>query len=143
MSKPCSSCGKLASLETGEPEVESLEIDDGVVTATVHLMKTSACCGDDMKEYTYELEESLMDPLEEHILESHKELTQMGEAMDYDVFSVEEGSCEVTEQGGSRYAKSYTGVELQITVKCEQDDCDWEFAYTLFGSVPNGSFEEV
>jgi hypothetical protein len=143
MSKPCSSCGKLASLEVGEPEVESLDINDGVVTAFVHLVKTSACCGEDMKEYTYEIEESLMGPLEDHILESHKELSQMGEAMDFDGFSVEEGSCEVTEQGGSRYTKSYTGIELQITVKCDVDDCDWSFDYTLFESTPNGNFEEM
>ena len=57
MPRPCGGCNKLASLETQEPEISDLEIDDkGHITASARIERLSACCNELMKEAELELE---------------------------------------------------------------------------------------
>lgn len=57
MPTPCPSCNKFPSLEPGDVEVNDLEInEDGTVTGSVRIALTSACCGDEMREYTFSVE---------------------------------------------------------------------------------------
>ena len=95
MPSPCPSCSKLCSLETAEPEVNDLEMDaDGQVSASARVARTSACCGEEMKEFTYELTDDRSADLTKHEQEFHN-----GEKQEY---TIDEDSSEVDESGGSR-----------------------------------------
>ena len=103
MSK-CPSCNKFAGLETQEPEVQSIDIDEtGHVSAEVRLVRVSTCCGDEMKEAYFSLEVDV--GVDEHTGEGHE-------------LQVEEESTDIIEEGGGRYAKSYYGVQVSATVTC-------------------------
>src|SRR4051812_44257346 len=54
---PCPSCNKFASLSPGDGEVEldDFSAADCEITGTVRFVLTSGCCGDEMKEYTFEV----------------------------------------------------------------------------------------
>src|SRR5690242_2833252 len=58
MPTPCPSCTKFAALNPSDDlEVEDLEInEDGLITGQVRFVLTSDCCGDEMKEYTFDIE---------------------------------------------------------------------------------------
>jgi hypothetical protein len=100
----CPACNKFAGLDTNEPEVNFVDIDDGGhVTADVRLVRVSSCCNEEMKEATFTLEADV--DVTQHQGEGH-ELT------------AEEGSVDVIEEGGHRYAKSYHGVQLTVNVTC-------------------------
>ena len=63
MPTPCPGCNKFPSVEPDEIEVEDLEInEDGVVTGSAHLVLKSECCGEEMKEYTFEMEHQVEIP---------------------------------------------------------------------------------
>lgn len=101
----CPDCNKFVSMENGEPEVNSVEVDsEGHVNAEVHLTRNCAECSTELKDYTFELE---ADP-DEEFMAAHK-----GHALD-----VDEGDCSVDESGGGRYAKNIISVSLVATVKC-------------------------
>ena len=107
----CPDCQKFVSLEMSDPEVESCEIDiDGVITATVRIVRVCTECGNEMKEATLEMEytpnEDEVKIVEEHQGDAH-ELT------------VEDGyEVENLEQSGGRYAKSFFGATLSVSVRC-------------------------
>lgn len=93
----CPDCNKFVSLENGEPEEQSLEIEhhDGnifVVNGEFRLARTCADCGAELKEasFLFEFETEL-----EGVMEEERENV-----------SVEADGVEVNESGGGRYAKN-------------------------------------
>lgn len=123
----CQNCNKFSALEFQEPELESfdvaLELDpesgdlEVVATASVRLVRTSECCGDEMK--TADLE------LEEQLVISRVEIADHLDEVD-GVWSWKAGheatsdndDPEQLEEGGGRYAKSYFGAQVSYRVTC-------------------------
>lgn len=107
----CPSCNKFAALEMQEPEVNELSFDSEsrMVTADVRILRNSECCGDEMKEYTFNVEEEVGQEIADKmdaILKDDPEAE----------FDVEEGSVEILEEGGGRYRKSYFGFTLSANI---------------------------
>lgn len=104
----CPDCSKFVSMDSEtEPEVDNLEIDaEGHITASVRIQNNCADCGTTLKEGSFDVESDL----DATILEAHK-----GEGHE---LSVETSSSERTQEGGGRYAKSYYGAKLEVTVEC-------------------------
>lgn len=112
MSNRCPSCGLLASLDMGEIEELSADIsrdkiDNGITTATIsgsfRIVRTSSCCGDEIKEAIIDLETEIK--IEGHTNED---------------CALEFGGSDLSpiEEGGGRYKKSYFGVEWTPEIIC-------------------------
>lgn len=114
----CQSCNLLCGLDTQEPEIEDSDLtstyDEGSkehtldITATIKIMRQSACCGEDTKEYTFEVEGTFT--VNGHEGEDHE-------------FELDEGMIELTEKSGGRYKKSYIGFHWSpsVTCSCKQE----------------------
>jgi hypothetical protein len=110
MAQLCPSCNKFAGLEMNDPEVNSLDLNDRTIEAEVRIVRVSTCCNDEMKEYTFNTEMELPDEIADKMTAIQKD--------DPDAtFDVEEGSLDQVEEGGGRYAKSYYGYTLTVSVK--------------------------
>lgn len=112
----CPSCNLFASLEMGEVEVDSLEVEHTApgkdetthvytVTGNVRIVRTSACCGDEMKEANFDLEVTVEVEADE--------LPKGADPTECEAESTNEGTIE---EGGGRYAKSFYGAEVEGTV---------------------------
>ena len=110
MAQTCPSCNKFAGLEMQDPEVNDLSLEEETVTAEVRIYRNSACCNDEMKEYTFNTEQELPDVIVKK-MEAIKAKDPEAE------FEVEEGSVDQVEEGGSRYKKSYYGYTLNAVIK--------------------------
>ena len=108
----CPSCNKFAALEMQDPEMENLEINGTIVSCSVRIVRSSECCGDEIKEATLEMEEEI-DPstFEGHLDDKH-------EPLEGHELEVEEKSVDQLEEGGGRYKKSYFGAEVTYSVSC-------------------------
>lgn len=118
----CPSCNKFAGLESQDPEVdEEFDAESGQVTASARLVRNSSCCGDEMKEASFEFEEAMP----EEIVQAHQ-----GEGHELEA----DFSSEAIEEGGGRYAKSYFGVQIDVTVRCscqkQEDDPLWNHQFS-------------
>lgn len=111
----CPSCNKFASLDfqdIDEPDLEvTHEYDEAskvhtyAVTGELRIVRSSSCCGDEMKEYNFEVSGE--------VDFNHDELP---EDTDWDDCEVSVTSMDQVEEGGGRYAKSYFGATLSFTV---------------------------
>lgn len=126
----CPDCNKFVSMELGEPEVDSIEVEDadydesgkgtGKVVCSVRVFRACADCGTELKEATLELEgEFELPPKDEAKAETE------GEEAEH-AFEVEETSIDQIEEGGGRWKKSYFGAEVFYTVTC---GCGCEFSH--------------
>lgn len=71
----CPGCQKFASLELGDAEVDSEEVqEDGAYTAEIRVVRTSACCGEEMKEARFTIEGDVAEELADHIRAKHPDL---------------------------------------------------------------------
>lgn len=52
----CPDCNKFVSYEEAEPEVEDVNVEDGIITATVRIVNTCGECGTELTEFTFDLE---------------------------------------------------------------------------------------
>ena len=147
MPRPCSQCNKLASLENQEPEVSDLEVsgdENGFnVSCSVRIVRVSACCGDEMKETTMELQ------TESKWSEFTGGVVHDGEGHE---LSVDEDSSEITERTqnkdrhgrpikSARYMTSYIGAQVTARVKCECGE--FEETVDLSDDVAASSFDEM
>lgn len=145
MSNRCPSCEKFVGLEAGEPEVQSSEVDEtGLVTVEVRFVLTCQDCGEEMKETTFNFEET-PEGLLEHI-EAHNE------AGDTDfTLSLEEPSFEAEDRYENkdrhgkpiknyRYMKHMWGVRGTATVECT---CEKSFSVELFDELPASALDEL
>lgn len=100
----CPNCNKFVSLELGEPELQDISYDRGVVTISVRIVRTCADCGEELKEAILDMEHQC-------------EIPEEYQSAD---LGVEEDGIESTEEGGGRYKKSYFGAI--VTFKVTTDD---------------------
>lgn len=109
MPTPCPSCNKFCRLELQEPEIDNLEIsevdDNGTVyiSSTIRIVRNSECCGDEMKEYTFDNEFAV---------------TVVGHRGKKCELSIDDGSIDAFEESGSRYAKNFYGFSWTPEVTC-------------------------
>lgn len=115
----CPSCNKFAALEMQDPEVNSVEleltegengiVENATVSVEVRILRNSECCGDEMKEYTFNTDADVSDEIVEKMNEIRKTDPEAG-------FEAEEDGCDSTEEGGHRYKKSFYGYTLTVKI---------------------------
>jgi hypothetical protein len=143
----CPSCNKFAAYDTSnEPEVDlSVESELGsktvftepgvgdevedpdkavaTITGTVHIYLTSECCGDELKEANFDLEQEL-------------EVTRAeGCTCDLTELDAEVDTAEITDRNEKkttrpRYQKRFFGAQVNVTVSCScgktKESFDWQ-----------------
>lgn len=109
----CQNCNKFTALNFEEPEEAELSLDGTTINASVRIVRTSECCGDEMKEATLEMSDELPDSA----LDGH--VNANGEPLDDDhELEVECDGVDQVEEGGGRFAKSYFGATVHYSVRC-------------------------
>ena len=116
MASQCPSCYKLCGLEMQDPEVNEVSLDDESQTVTydVRIVRNSACCGDEMKEATFqgdvEIPSDLLAKMDA-IKKKHPDVE----------FEAQDAGVTELEEGGSRYKKSYFGFSLTVAIVANVD----------------------
>jgi len=100
-----------------DPEVNDITLDaeSNQVTADVRIVRNSACCGDEMKEYSFNTEADIPEDLVAKMDAVRKDDPEAE-------FEVTESACDQLEEGGSRYAKSYYGYTLTVAIMHGKDE---------------------
>jgi len=87
-----------------------LSEDGETVSVEVRIVRNSACCGDEMKEYTFNTDAEVPSDL----------LATMEAGWKKDPpaeYTAEEDSVDQLEEGGHRYKKSYFGYTMAVAIK--------------------------
>jgi hypothetical protein len=136
----CPDCNKFVGLETQDPEVDGLEVNDSsdsnavAVTGTVRIVRACADCGTEMKEASFDID-----------TEVEIEGWQSGDK--FDGLEIEETSIESTESGGGRYAKNMIGykLDLKVTGKLARGGkkIDFEAEDSVEDSLQASAFDEM
>lgn len=130
----CPDCQKFVSLEMQEPEDVELEMqkdDTGVqIHMTCRIVRTCAECGQEMKEATLEVEETILwDDFDKNPALKEQE------------FTIEEDGVESIEEGGHRYAKSYYGAQVNYSIRDEEGNV--VHSGSVADKVPASSMDEM
>jgi hypothetical protein len=114
------------SLETAEPECRDLDVTPQTVTASITLNRNCAECGETLKTAELELEAEFQVPTQ------HQDHSLSGEVSE----------CNLIEEGGGRYAKSYFGAQVKYQITC--DDCQGQVVAsgTMSDQVAASQMEE-
>lgn len=122
----CPSCNKFAALEfqdIDEPDLEvTHEYDEETKTHTytiggeLRIVRTSECCGDEMKEAILEVSSEVI--ISNDDLLAKLKPIDPEDGPDFDDCAAEITDCSQVEEGGGRYAKSYFGPSVtgRVTV---------------------------
>ena len=124
----CPGCNKLAGLE--DPEVESLEanVDDDSVTISVHIVRNSSCCGDEIKSADLEGTTTVGHDC------PNADIIGRTVYVDGNQHEIEggfeddvEGELEGYTSGGGRYKKMMVGASGTLTATCKSCGENIEF----------------
>ncbi len=148
MANRCSSCNKLCALNTMDPEAEFNDVDVGeggiTVSATVRLVRESECCNEEVKETTFDPEESIdwekLKSVEEHFD------TKTGEPLNDDhELLIDEGDIEQTErsEGKGRGLKTFYGFSAGFTVRCACDTSKALYEGSLADDTQASHFDDL
>lgn len=129
----CPSCRHFASQELGEPECD-LDVEAGLVTGSCRIVVVSSCCGDELKESTFDVEIDLAEDFEKAIRKA-KQLSAADsvelEEWQFEITSQETENTErwqatktLTKRDGTRiekpiparYQRHFYGAEVKVTV---------------------------
>lgn len=149
----CPDCNKFVGLDFSDPELESIDVTESTVTATVRIVRTCCDCGTELKEASLELEAEFDGPdpdrcsKENHdkLLAAEKDDKAPAHACTADSgheLEVEDTSIDQIEEGGGRYAKSYFGATVSFTVKCTCG-CGFECEGTMSDKVAASGMDEM
>lgn len=146
----CPNCNKFVSLENGQPEINSLEVEYSeetfTVTADIHHDRNCADCSDVMKSIDHNEEDSVdLDKLDgfDKLTEDERKRLREGLANGSLEATVEESDCEVEESGGGRYAKNIIAVVLSYTLSVPLDDeRTLTYSGVLRAESPASGYEE-
>lgn len=128
----CPSCNKFPGLEFADPEIQSEEFDPdtGQFSADVRIVRTSSCCGDEIKEATFSFDGEMPNELlQKHQGKAH-ELTASF-------------SSDPIEEGGSRYSKSYFGATLEVTITCDCQKKEPVFEISMEDKINAAAMDEL
>lgn len=146
----CPSCNKFPSLETADPEIDEGDIvidnyGDGSfsISGDVRLVRTSACCGEEMKEaiISFEAEADHVCPKEdtEEKTADQRYFVQSVEA------STTERSQDTDRKGKKiksyRYMKTFIGADVYVTVRCSW--CGEDIGVSTSVEEQASGFEEL
>jgi hypothetical protein len=101
-----------------EPEVNEVEIQGteagcdlncATVAAEVRILRNSECCGDEMKEFTFNSEVDIPSSIVGKMQEARKTDPEVE-------FEAQEDQVEPTEKSGHRYQKSFFGFSLTVGI---------------------------
>ena len=165
MANRCPSCNKFPAYQAEEPEVESLDVDaDGVVSATVRIQVSSECCGEAMREATFENDVTIDIPdadekssptkkAVEAVVGTHDDFskpqpepgdapTEPDNEKHTHELEVEEDGVEQQDKydGKGRGQKHLYGYKLDFTVKCA--DCDFQYTGSMEDFVQFSHMDE-
>ena len=138
----CPSCNKFASYDEPQVEINSAEVQNGTLLADVRVVLNSACCGDELKDCEFQIEEDVTDL---HVCPG---LDEMPEDSEYEVESSDGTGTERRETQDKkgkpinyRYQRQYYGAEVMFTVRCLR--CDMTFDLTVDVEEQASSFNEL
>jgi hypothetical protein len=131
----CDQCTKFVSLETADPEVDGENVTDngdgtGTLTLSVRLHRDCADCGQELKEYNFDVEEPFDCPK-----------NCGGEEDEQHDLTVDIQNEEPTESGGHRYKKNMVGFSLDAVISCS--NCDFTEELHVEDSAAASWFEEL
>lgn len=139
----CPDCNKFVSYDTEQdPEVESEDVDgEGTFTASIRRVLTCGECGADLKETTFDIEQSADVPA--------KCEKNDGGAHDFSVLECSASPTERTQTKdrhgkpikSARYMKHFYGIEGEAQIKC--DHCDHEVTVQFSDEAQASSFDEL
>lgn len=132
----CPNCNKFVSVELADPEEQDLDasFDDkdksqGSVSLEVRLVKTCADCGEELEEATLNLEEDFTLTHDEGCPDDAKaEATATLDSTD-------------RQEGKRRSAKTYYGVDAQVSVTCS--GCEAKAEVKMEGEEQASAFESL
>jgi hypothetical protein len=137
----CPDCNKFVSFDEGEPEVESIEVDEsGNVRAEVRIVNNCSECGQELKDGRFEFDADHSEECKEHQGTGHE-------------LSIEETSSDRTGRSGyfkkgvfvsayGRYAKTFYGVEVSYEITCSCND-EFKVTGTFSDEMQGSSMEEL
>jgi hypothetical protein len=156
----CPSCNKFAANDTSTDPELNLDVENGIVTGDARIVITSECCGDELKEATFEVEIDLEDKFEDAI----RELEELAD--DAEV-NLDDWSFEITSESADwidrsetekvrilkdgtekrtpipyRYQKHFYGVSVEVEVTATKGDKAVTASGTFEDEVPAGSMDE-
>ena len=135
MSNRCEECSKFVSLEMGDPEIDSSDVNDSVIQGSVRLYKQCCECGTEMAEAYPEFEIDI----QEHVPEGKEDGEHdMKEDCEWSIESEEVEQHERGE-GFGRYMKTFYGAELTFQVQCS---CGFEAEVKGITEEQASSFDE-
>lgn len=143
----CPDCNKFVSMDLGEPEVESIDIDvDGTVTASVLISRNCSDCGTTLKQGSLELTWTPSDGAAK-LLSDHLERHSTDKSDPADDTPACEGSLEVQDKGadaveGGTYKKPTFGATVDFDVTCSGDS-EFVVSGVLEGFLSASDLEEV
>jgi len=135
MSNRCQDCNKFVSLEMGDPEIDSSEVNDNVIQGTVRLVKQCSECGQEMESAYPEFEIDIQEHVPEGKEEGEHDMQEDCE------WSIESEEAEQSERGEGfgRYMKTFYGADLTFNVICS---CGFEAVVTGLAEEQASSFDE-
>ena len=134
----CESCCRFVSLEHGEPEVESIDIDDnGQVEMEVRMARLCAECGEEIREA--ELGLILQADIPDEYIDANKYTVTIDEPM----LDMDERT-----EGKGRYMKTFFGVHGDADWHVHDENDEEVCAGTLHISIADGeeaagNFEDI
>ena len=151
----CQSCNKFASYDDShEPELESMEepdIESEQIVGNVRVCLASACCGDEMKEYNFEVEHDIASEIaafrKEHKLADDDEIE--GElSLEAEMTSRQQREDRNGKQiKNSRYMKTFYGFSASGTMKLRAEkgkkQVETEVEVAFDDDVQASYFEEL
>jgi hypothetical protein len=120
----CDQCNKFAAYDDStEPEVDlNFNTDTGDITAQVRIVLTHDECGQELKEASFDFEETVP----EDVMAAHR-----GEGHELDL---ESDDSELTSryEGKGRYTKTFYGARLEVSLTCSCNSIDdpvWSYEF--------------
>lgn len=141
----CPDCNKFVAYDTDQdPEVESdpelVKTDDELhFTTSYRRILPCGDCGTELKEGTIEID---------HVVEGlpdKDDLLEEGVAPHEHEWFVDNTDAQASTNavGRGRGMKTFYGVDLCVTLKCEHENCDAEFEFECAGELQASCFDEV
>jgi hypothetical protein len=166
----CPDCQKFVSLELQDPEVEDGPNVEALgdppaleVSAVVRICRTCGECGQELKEATLEMNQTVRVPQPLAVrqkphadrMKGKRKKTPLPDVLPWDTaweehvksgcksteFDADDDGSEQIEEGGGRYAKSYFGAGLNVGISCRK--CDWKTTVTLEDKIPASHMDEM
>lgn len=160
----CPSCNKFAAQSAdNEPEMDDLDLnvsydakkpeENGVqITGSVRIVVSSECCGDELKEATFEVDIDLTDDCKDHMGPGHdlsirdQSASMLDEYESTKTKTLKSGKV-VTRHIPPRYQTHYYGVDVEVDVVCTCDEGKGEERFKAHGAfsdkIPAGGMDEL